>query len=129
MSIINLSVKQLEHAVELLKQRAALQSQIEGIDHQLHEIENGKFIVADRKKRHERLTDPQKMKLRVHRRRNIRQAVLNALKIAGSEGLTVKELAFRAKVKTGSLRTWLYTAGKKIADIKKVAPGIFAMLP
>ncbi len=113
MRITNLSVKQLVHAVELLKQREALQSQIKGIDHQLHEIENGKFTVTDIKEKRERLTDPQKMKLRVRRRRNVQQAVLKALKIAGSEGLTVKELAFRAKVKTGSLRTWLYTTGKK----------------
>jgi hypothetical protein len=129
MSINNLSVKQLEHAVELLKLREALQSQIEGIDHQLYEIENGKFTVTDINERPARLTDPQKVKLRVHRRKNVQRAVLKALKTAGSEGLTVKELAFRAKVKTGSLRTWLYTTGKKIVGIKKVAPGTFAVLP
>lgn len=128
MSITNLSVKQLERAIELLKQREALQSQIERIDHQLREIENGKFAITEIKETHERLAGPQKIRRRVRRRRNVQQAVLKALKIAGAKGLTVKELAFRAKVKTGTLRTWLYTTGKKKAGIKKLAPGTFAVM-
>jgi hypothetical protein len=37
-----------------------------------------------------------------------------------------EELAALAKVNPGSLNTWLYTAGKKISGLKKLAPGLFA---
>jgi len=126
MSLSHLSLEQLEQAVELLREKEALQSQVEKIDHQLRELENGKFLVAEIKEKHERLPGPLKIEWGVRRRKNVQQAVLKALTKAGPKGLTVKDLAFRAKVKTGSLRTWLYTTGKKIAGLKKVAPGTFA---
>jgi hypothetical protein len=55
--------------------------------------------------------------------------VLKALTSAGAKGLTVKQLAVRAKVKRSSLAVWLYTSGKKIAGFKKIAPGAFAYTP
>ena len=53
-------------------------------------------------------------------------AVLKVLGAAGAKGVKVKELAAMAKVNPASLNTWLYTAGKKISGLKKLAPGLFA---
>jgi len=128
MSLSHLSLDQLEQAVELLKKKEALQSQVEKIDEQLREIENGEYPIMEIMETREQPIAPKKMKRQWHRRRTVQQAVLKALTEAGPEGLTVKELAFQAKIKTGSLRTWLYTTGKKTAGIKKLTPGTFALV-
>jgi phage antirepressor YoqD-like protein len=53
-------------------------------------------------------------------------AVLKVLEVAGAKGMTVRDLAAKAKVNPSSLNTWLYTAGKKLSGLKKLSPGVFA---
>ena len=126
MSLSHLSIEQLNQAVSLLKRREAIQSQLEKIDHELRQIENGKFSSQIISKRQESIPASHATAKRPRRRKNVQRAVLKALKKAGAEGVNVKELAFRAKVKTNSLRTWLYTKGKSVEEIVRKGSGIFA---
>jgi hypothetical protein len=129
MNLSALSVKQLEHIVELLKEKEALQAKLDDVNRDLQGLENGK---ASAPSASESLNDSprsQRIKKRSRRRGGIQAAVLKVLKLAGAKGLTVKQLAVQAKVKQSSLAVWLYTRGKQIAGFKKVAPGIFAYKP
>jgi len=126
MSLSRLSLLQLNQAIALLKERESLQAQIAKVDLQLRQIENGNASGPQLAARSVGQVVDSGRKPRRRRRGNMQQAILNALKSAGSEGLPVKELALRAKVKASSLNTWLYTTGKTVAGIKKLKPGLFA---
>jgi len=51
----------------------------------------------------------------------LKETVLAALH--ATEGLTIKELATKLKVKSNNLYSWFYTTGKKVAGLKKSAAG------
>ena len=126
MSLSHLSLEQLNQAVSLLKEREAIQLQLEKIDEELRGIENGTFSSQKTKGDLKSRPTPDGVKKRKRRRKNVEQAVVKALQNAGDGGLNVKELALRAKVKATSLRTWLYTKGKTVTAIAPRGRGIFA---
>ena len=129
MNLSALSLKQLEHIVGLLKEKEALQAKVDDVNREIQGLENGK---ASAPSASESLNDSplsKRIKKRFRRRGGLQKAVLKALKSAGAHGLSVKQLAVQAKVQKSSLAVWLYTSGKKIAGLKKVAPGVFAYLP
>jgi hypothetical protein len=128
MNLSALSLKQLEHIVGLLKEKEALQAKLDDVNRDLQHLENGEASAPSAPENLNRSTRSKRVKKRFRRRGGLQQAVLKALTSAGAKGLTVKQLAVRAKVKRSSLAVWLYTSGKKIAGFKKVAPGIFAYL-
>ena len=129
MNLSALSLNQLEHIVGLLKEKEALQAKLEDVNRDLQRLENGEASAPNVPENLNRSTRSERVKKRSRRRGGLQQAVLKALKAAGVKGLTVKQLAVRAKVKRSSLAVWLYTSGKKIAGFKKIAPGVFAYAP
>jgi hypothetical protein len=52
-----------------------------------------------------------------------KEMILAALHAAGTEGLTLKEISHKLKVKTNKLYSWFYTTGKKVAGLKKSGEG------
>jgi topoisomerase IA-like protein len=126
MSLSHLSVQELEHAVELLREKESLQSSLDKVNRQLQQLENGDLPIQVTRTKHGNLLNSRRMKRRAPRGKNLQQSVMEALKGAGAKGLSVKELASRAQVKLSSLRVWLYTKAKAIAGIKKLGPGTFA---
>ena len=129
MNLSSLSLKQLEHIVGLLKEKEGLQAKLDDINRDLQRLENGEASAPNVPENLNRSTRSKRVKKRFRRRGGLQQAVLKALTSAGAKGLTVKQLAVRAKVKRSSLAVWLYTSGKKIAGFKKIAPGVFAYAP
>ena len=129
MSLSNLSLKQLGQAIPLLKEREVLRSKLDDVNRRLQHLESGK---VSNDLAQESVNDSsafQKSAKRLRRRRKLQPSILKALNAAGAKGLSVNELAAQIKRSPASLRVWLYTTGKKIAGIKKVAPGIFAFVP
>jgi hypothetical protein len=123
MSLSNLSVKQVEQAIKLLQERKVLLKKLNEIKIHLHWVidnlpsapkipNNASPSIHARKRR--------------RRYREIQPTILQALQAAGAKGLSVKELAVQTKGNEASIRTWIYTSGKKITGLRKVAPGIFA---
>ena len=129
MNLSALSLTQLEHIVGLLKEKEALQTKLGDVNRHLQRMESGKGSALSAPESLNRSTRSKRVKKRSRRRGGLHQAVLKALTSAGAKGLTVKQLAVKAKVKQSSLRVWLYTSGKKIVGFKKVSPGIFAYMP
>ena len=129
MNLSALSLKQLEHIVGLLKEKEVLQAKLDDVNRDLQRLENGNDSAPSVPESLNRSSRSKRVKGHSRRRGGLQKAVLKALKSAGADGLSVKQLAVQAKVKKASLAVWLYTSGKKIAGIKKVARGVFAYLP
>ncbi|SDT96427.1 hypothetical protein SAMN05444156_1108 [Verrucomicrobium sp. GAS474] len=55
----------------------------------------------------------------------LKAQVVEALKVAGAAGLTIKELAAEVGSKPNNLNSWFYTTGKKVA--KKLADGKYVL--
>jgi len=60
-------------------------------------------------------------------RGTLKEKVLAALKAAGREGLAVRDVAEKIGAKKTAVNVWFYTTGKKVAGLKKIAPGRFAL--
>ncbi len=60
-------------------------------------------------------------------RGTLKEKVLTVLKEAGAEGLGVGEVADKIGAKKAAVNVWFYTTGKKVAGLKKIAPGKFAL--
>ena len=52
--------------------------------------------------------------------------IIRALKVAGDKGVTVNDLAGKFGKNYGNISVWFHTTGKRVKEIKKVAPGKFA---
>jgi hypothetical protein len=125
MSITNLSVKQLERAVELVQERETLQSKLDEINRHLQRLEKGHGPTQEVENNSTRSISFEKRKKRSHGQVRLKDSILGLLKAVGAKGLSVKKLAVQLKGNENSIRTWIYTDGKKIPGIKKIAPGIF----
>jgi len=57
----------------------------------------------------------------------LKEQILDALKSAGAEGITIKDLAAKLKANYKNVYIWFVTTGKKIAGIKKVGPARYKL--
>jgi hypothetical protein len=55
------------------------------------------------------------------------ELILDALKKAGSNGISVKELSSKLGIKNQNVHVWFATTGKKHAEIEKTGKGIFRL--
>jgi hypothetical protein len=106
-----------------------LQSKLDTVNRHLEHLGNGDFPNQEAKGRPRLLSSPKRVTNQLRHRGSLQKSVLKVLKGVGAMGLVVNELASLAKVKPASLRVWLYTKGKTVAGMKKVAPGTFAYVP
>ena len=60
------------------------------------------------------------------RRGGLKERIIRALRAAEDNGLTVKDLAGKLRKSYGSINVWFHTTGKRVKEVKKVAPGKFA---
>ena len=61
------------------------------------------------------------------KRGELKEQILNALKAAGAEGITIKDLSEKLNVKYKNLYIWFVTTGKRVAGLRKVAPARYAL--
>ncbi|MGD0539478.1 MAG: hypothetical protein ABSC03_17745, partial [Verrucomicrobiota bacterium] len=55
-----------------------------------------------------------------------KEAIIALLKASGKAGITVKEVAGKLGVKPQGVYVWFGNTGKKVKEIKKVAPATYA---
>jgi transposase-like protein len=61
------------------------------------------------------------------KRGELAAAILDALKAAGSKGVSVSEMSRRFDVKPRNLFVWFSTTAKKYKGIEKIAPGLYCL--
>ena len=124
MEISNLSSAQLAQLIRLVKEKETLQAKLDRVNSQLSGLGQG----TGPRRRGRKPGRPAKVKLAVgrpagrkaRRGKRLKAPLLKFLKSAGSEGITVKDLAAKLKVKPNNVFSWFYTTGKKVSGIKKV---------
>jgi hypothetical protein len=130
MELSNLSSAQLAQLIRLVKEKESLQQQLERVESALAGIGGRRSPGRPRGRRPGR---PAKAKpvgrppgRKGRRGKRLKGSLLKFLKGAGSEGITVKELAAKLKVKPNNVFSWFYTTGKKVSGIKKVGEARYA---
>jgi hypothetical protein len=119
MAFTDFTSKQLQDLLELVREKESLHARLAKIDAELEQLDGAPAARAQRGS----LKQPKRTK------KPIKEAILEELTQAGPEGLKVKEIAQRAGIKEGSTSVWLYTSGKSVAGLKKIAPGRYSYQP
>ncbi len=146
----NLNVEALRALLALYDRREELQKELDSIDNQIANILAGKkpgrrigrrgASKANAGRKPERVVKSREVADGVSmtpevsvasratgkRRMKTVERVLRALKSAGPEGLSVKEIAQKIKSKPESLHVWFSTTGSKMPEIKRIARGRYA---
>ena len=58
----------------------------------------------------------------------LKDRIIQTLKAAGKNGVTIKDVAAKLGTSHGNVSYWFYTAGKGVKEIKKVARGKFSWI-
>ncbi len=131
MEISKLSSVQLTRLIRLIKQKEAAQAKVEKIEHAISSIGGNGAAPKPGKRRGRKPGRPpgsgKKNATGRKRGKRLREPLLKALKAAGPEGIKVKDLASKLKVKPGNIFSWFYTTGKKVKGITKVGEARYAL--
>jgi hypothetical protein len=60
------------------------------------------------------------------RRKNLKGAILKFLAAQGKKGAHVKVIADAVRSKPANITAWIFSTGKKVKELKKVAPATYA---
>lgn len=131
MSLSNLSSSQLAQLIRLIKVKESLQTKLDRVDSALQSLEGGHSVPKKRGRKPDSppgvKKGPKKGKAgKKGRGKRLKEPLLNLLKGAGADGITVKELSSKLKVKPSNIFSWFYTTGKKIKGINKVGEAKYA---
>jgi hypothetical protein len=139
MSLATLTSKELSRIQKLIEQKEALAQQIVEINSELEAIESGAPEparvaspipqAAAAPEAAAPVKSPTKRRAGRTVRGTLKERVSEELKSAGKQGLKVQDLATRLGTGYGNIKTFFQTTGKKIKEIKKVGPALFAWRP
>jgi hypothetical protein len=125
--------------LQQLKQAVAIREKVEGLEQELERIIGGEPVGKGSARRRKglrrtasrgRLSKAVKGRSVVQRRMasprgGLKGRIIRALRAAGDKGVTVKDLAGKLGKSYGNISVWFHTTGKRVKEIKKVAPGKF----
>jgi DNA-binding NarL/FixJ family response regulator len=114
MSLAELNSSQLEKLVILLREKEAVIARLKKVEHLLQSFENGAAPSV-----------PVQKLQRRSRRSSRKKGILRALKAAGSDGLTVRQIAEKIGSSYANVSVWFSSTGRKVAGIKKLAPATY----
>lgn len=131
MSLSELSSKDLRTIAKLVEKKEDLLRQVGDIDSQLDRYEATPAAAKPAPARKRRAAGKKARKARKGGTRQprgaMREKIMAELEAAGSDGVTVKELAQKLGTKPGNVSVWFYTTGSKMPNIKKVAPATYVL--
>ncbi len=61
------------------------------------------------------------------RRGQLKEVILSLLKDAGRDGISIKEIAAKAGVKSLNVSAWMAATGKKLGTIEKTGRGVYRL--
>lgn len=112
----NLTSGQLKDLSRLISQKEKLGAQLAIVIAKLENFPN--HSVAGKKRGGARSATGGRGSKKRSKPRKLKAAILTALE-AAANGLTIKDLAEKLKVKPNNLYSWFYTTGRKVAGLKK----------
>lgn len=121
MDITTLTSSDLRKIEALLKSKEKLLAQVEEINAALRAF-SGEPAPSG-KRAYRRSTGSPKAPR--GKRGAIKEKIIAELQAAGKNGLHMKDLASKLGVKVTNLSVWFFSTGKKIKEIKKLAPATY----
>ena len=132
MSLSDLTVADLRQIEKLISRKQQLQGQIANIDRSLLQLEQYSSGRGSGLRGFGSQGRPPSFGVAYGiraagggRKGVLKAKVINALKRAGKDGMHVKVLAKKLKVKEPNIRVWFYATGKKIGNIKQIKPATY----
>jgi hypothetical protein len=122
MNLANLTAHDFKHIVKLLEEKEALLARVAAIEGELGDFQPGtsagvKSPAAQPKPSRAKADGPRR------KRGQMKDNIIAALKAAGTDGLTVKEIATQLDVPPANVHTWFATTGKAIVQLQKLDNG------
>ncbi|CAI9086623.1 hypothetical protein A7K93_02095 [Candidatus Methylacidiphilum fumarolicum] len=120
MKLKQLTSAEVKELAKLVQEKEELQEKVSEIERKIQTL--WKVGIKVPKKRIEKIRvsvkkrGPEKGSIPGH----LKNSILEALRKAGNEGLTVKELSEKLGVKINNLYSWFYTTGKKTPGLIKI---------
>ncbi len=111
----------LKQLVKLSERKEALMAQIQEIDREMARVQ-GKFGVPTRREEHPaRVTVSGTPQGRARTQRGaLKEKIVRALRSAGRQGATIRDLSNNLKVPSANLYVWFNGTGKNVRGIKKI---------
>lgn len=130
MNTINLTSSHLQLLLDLTRRKEAIVADLKQLEDKIAALfgnpATASTTTTTPKRRGRKPKAKQAPKTRVARG-TLKEKVLGLLKEAGAAGLSVGEVADKIGAKKAAVNVWFYTTGKKVAGLKKIAPGRFAL--
>ena len=118
MNLTQLTVRDIKQLRRLMEKRESLDKRLERINLQIDSLGN------DGTPRGQRRIPGRSVS--AVRRGGLKARIISTLQDAGKQGLHIREIASKLKIKEPNTRVWFYGTGKKIKNIKQVARATYA---
>lgn len=131
MSLTDLTTADIAKITKLLERKEALQNEVAAIDEQLMAIEKGQKAPAASTNGHITRSGSTRASGRGRRRNargSVKEQIIALLQSAGKQGISIKELAESLNTKYGNVSVWFQSTGKRIPQVKRVAPARYAWI-
>jgi hypothetical protein len=111
----------LKQLVKLSERKEALMAQIQEVDREMVRVESKFGIPSNRSSEVASVTvlRPSQTAHRPNRRGELKKRITQALRAAGSKGITIGDLSGKLKVPTANLYVWFNSTGKNVSGIRK----------
>jgi hypothetical protein len=123
MILSSLSAADLKRLTKLMEKRDALKEQVEALNAEIDSFSASGKATKATKAPNGKGTPAAKAapKAKRGKRGKLTESVLAVVKEAGSNGITIKEIADKLGRNTGAIHTWFFNAKKsKRKDVKKI---------
>ncbi|MBV9658985.1 MAG: hypothetical protein JO295_12830 [Verrucomicrobia bacterium] len=137
MDLTNLTSAHFKQIISLLDKKESLQAQISDLDQKIAGLLGGSGLDGTTRRgprKASRSSQEPVATAKIGRRKGgggkrgaLKESIINELKNAGDEGVSIKELADKLNVKSANLHAWFGSTGKKIAGLQKVGPARYQL--
>ena|SRR5579864_8169957 len=112
----------LKQLVKLSERKEALMVQIQEVDREMVRVERKFGIPSNRAGEVAPVTvsRPSQDGHPPNRRGELKRRIIQALRAAGSKGITIGDLSGKLKVPTANLYVWFNSTGKNVPGIRKI---------
>jgi len=129
MNLASITSTDLRRLAKLIEQKEIHLAEIARIDAELAGFGSGQSVARVTRSSSSKVAPKREAKGRKRGARGqLKETIIGLLKEAGKGGLSVKEIATKVGLKPQNVHVWFSATGRKVKEIKKVQPGLYAWI-